>query len=206
MKYSHSKCNQKPSTPLGQKIPIHPWTKLATDIFPFESASYLLVVDYTSRFPVVCKLFSMIDQHIANQCKLIFSEYGLPETLISDSGPCYTSQALISVMKSYSLNYITSSSHYLQSNGLAEKYVQIVNSLFYKANGEGKDFYKWLMIYWNTPLTGSLQPPMQIIQSRNARYDLAMLHAARKQLGIQPEVVRNSDKHAVLPTHDLHVG
>ena len=29
---------------------------------------------------------------------------------------------------------------------------------------------------------------------------------ARKLLGIQPEVVRNNDKHPVLPTHDLHVG
>ena len=27
-----------------------------------------------------------------------------------------------------------------------------------------------------------------------------------KQLGIQPEVVRNIDKHAALPTHDLCVG
>ena len=33
-----------------------------------------------------------------------------------------------------------------------------------------------------------------------------MSNAARKQLGIMPEVVRNNDKHAVLPTHDLHVG
>ena len=33
-----------------------------------------------------------------------------------------------------------------------------------------------------------------------------MSNAARKQLGIQPEVVKNNDKNAVLPTHDLHVG
>ena len=55
-KYSHSKYKQKPSTSLGQEIPVHPWTKLATDIFHFEGASYLLIVGYTSRFPVVCKL------------------------------------------------------------------------------------------------------------------------------------------------------
>ena len=46
---------------------------------------------------------------------------------------------------------------------------------------------------------------MQIHQGRNARSDLLMSNAARKQLGIQPEVVRNNDKHVVLPTHDLHV-
>ena len=47
---------------------------------------------------------------------------------------------------------------------------------------------------------------MQILQGRNARSDLPMSNAARKQLGIQPEIVRNNDKNAVLPTHDLHVG
>ena len=62
------------------------------------------------------------------------------------------------------------------------------------------------MIYCNTPLTGSLQSPMQILHGRRARSDLPMSKAARKQLGIQPEVLRNSDKHEVLPTHDLHVG
>ena len=48
--------------------------------------------------------------------------------------------------------------------------------------------------------------PMQILQGRNVRSDLPMSNAARKQLGIQPEVVRNTDTHAVLLTHDLHVG
>ena len=73
LKYSNSKHKQKPSV---QEIPVYHWTKLATDIFHFESASYLLLVDYTSRFPVVCKLSSMRGLHIANQCKLIFSEHG----------------------------------------------------------------------------------------------------------------------------------
>ena len=59
LKYSHSKCKQEPSLSLGQEVPLYPWTKLATDIFHFEGASYLLVVDYTSRFPVVSKLTSM---------------------------------------------------------------------------------------------------------------------------------------------------
>ena len=140
LKYSHSKGLQKPSTSLGQEIPVHPWTKLPTDIFHFEGSSYFLLVDYTSRFPVVHKLSSMTGQHVADQCKLIFSEYGWPETLISDNGPCYTSQTFTSVMQSYNVNHLTSSPHYLQSNGFAEEYVHIVKSLLYKAKEEGKDF------------------------------------------------------------------
>ena len=48
--------------------------------------------------------------------------------------------------------------------------------------------------------------PMQIFQGRNARSNLPMSNAARKQLHIQPEVVKNRDKHAALPSHDLHLG
>ena len=120
LKYSHSKYKQKPSTFLGQEIPVQSWTKLVTDIFNFESSSHLLVADYTSRFLVVHKLSSMTGQHIANQCKLIFSECGWPDTLISDNGPCYTSQTFNSVIKLYNVNHITSSPYYPQSNGLAE--------------------------------------------------------------------------------------
>ena len=53
---------------LGQEILLQPWTKLATDLFHFEGASYLLIADYTSRFLVVHKLSSMTGQHVANQC------------------------------------------------------------------------------------------------------------------------------------------
>ena len=107
LKDSHSKCKQRPSMSLGQEIPPHPWSKLATYLFHFEGASYLLIVDYTSQFPAVCKLSSVTGQHVANQGKLIFSEYSGPETLISDSGPCYTVGVFTSVMNASHVNHIT---------------------------------------------------------------------------------------------------
>ena len=47
LKYSTAKCKLEPSLSLGQKVPLYPWTKLATDVFHFEGASYLVIVDYT---------------------------------------------------------------------------------------------------------------------------------------------------------------
>ena len=38
-----------------------------------------------------------------------------------------------------------------------------VKNLFYKAQEEGIDLYKSLMIYRNTPLSSQLQSPMQIL-------------------------------------------
>ena len=133
---------------LGQEIPIHLWTKVVTDIFYFSDDSYLLIVDYTSRFPVVRKLTSMTAQHVTSQMKLVFLEYGWPETIISDNGPCYSAETFTKLMRDYSVDHITSSPYY----GLAEKYVQTVKNLFYKAQEEGADLYKSLMIYRNTPL------------------------------------------------------
>ena len=75
LKYSTAKCKLEPTLSLGQEVPLYPWMKLATDVFHFEGVSYLLIVDYTSRSPVVCKLTSMTDQHIASHFKLICSEY-----------------------------------------------------------------------------------------------------------------------------------
>ena len=114
--------------------------------------------------------------------------------------------AFTSVMNAYLVNHMTSSCHYPQSNGLAEKYVQIVKSLFYEVKEEGKDLFKCLMIYHNTPLNGSLQSLMQILQTRCARSDLPMSNAARQQLGLQPEKLRTLYKSEHLPSHDLHIG
>ena len=84
------------------------------------------------------KLTSMIAHHIADHCKQIFTEYGWPDTLISDNGPCYASKTFKELMKEYHVNHITSSPHYPQSNGLAKKYLQIVKNLFHKAKEEGQ--------------------------------------------------------------------
>ena len=132
LKYSQSKCKLTPNMSLGQEIPAFPWTKIAADIFHFEGDSYLLLVDYTSRYPIICKLTSMTAQHMIGHLKVIFSEYGWLDTIVSDNGPCYTAEAFTKTMQEYRVNCITSSPHYPQSNGLAEKFVQTVKSLFYK--------------------------------------------------------------------------
>ena len=65
-------------------------------------------------------------------------------------------------MQSYNVNLISSSLHYLQSNCLAEKYVQIVKNLFCKAEEEHKDFYKCLVIYQI--------PPLQVVCSHLCKF------------------------------------
>ena len=93
-------------------------------------------------------------------------------------------ETFTNLMKVYAVNHITSSPHYPQSNGLEEKFVQIVKNLFCKAKEEGVDVNKYLMIYRNTPLTCTSKSPMQMLQQRSSRSQLPMSNAARRKLGI----------------------
>ena len=204
LKYSRLKNKGTPHTALGHEVPPVPWSKVATDIFHYELQPYLLIVDYTSRFSIVTKLKSMSMQHITKDFKSIFSEYGWPDTSVSDNGPCYTAEAFSNLMKEYAVNHITSSLHYPQSNGLVEKFIQIVKNLFYKAKEEGADIDRYLMIYRNTLLASTSKSPMQMLQQRSARLQLPMSNTARRRLGIVAEQQISKSQH--LPSHDFHIG
>ena len=77
--------------------------------------------------------------------------------------------------------------------------------MFHKAKEEGKDMFKCLMIYHNTPLSSNLQSPVQILQNRTARPDLPMSNVARHQLGLNSEQFRSEYKNEHLHSHDLHL-
>ena len=85
----------------SSELPKYPWQKVATDHFELNKQSYLLVVDYYSRYPEVIKLNSTTSASIVSAMKTIFSRHGIPQTVISDNGLQYDS----SEMKIFSSTY-----------------------------------------------------------------------------------------------------
>ena len=154
----------------------------------------------------------MTRKAIAHNMKAIFAKYAWPNTLETDNGPCYTNKEIQMLMQSLSVNHITSSPHYPHSNGLAEKFVGIIKNLFHKAKKEGQSPYTALMVHRNTPLNGTLQSPMQMLQGRQACTDLLLLHAAKVKMGINhasrptAEILCVKDKSLSTPTHDIPIG
>ena len=55
---------------------------------------------------------AMTAQHVVGHLKVIFSEYGWPDTIVSDIGHCYVAEAFTKTMQEYRVNHITSSPHY----------------------------------------------------------------------------------------------
>ena len=69
----------------------------------------------------------MTAKMVAEHMKAIFSELGVPKTLVSDNRPRYTGVQFKKTMSHLGIMYITASSHHHQSNELAEGYVKIKN-------------------------------------------------------------------------------
>ena len=145
--------------------------KLATDLFTYDRANYLLV-DYTTKFPVVCTLTDLTAHVVTEHMKAIFSEFGTPHSIVSDNGPCYAAQYLADAMAEWGVNHIKVSPHHHQANGLAEGYVRIVKQLLTKAKESGHDPHKAIAIYRTTPLSDKLPLPFQLLYGRRPQTDL----------------------------------
>jgi len=85
------------------KLPDYPWQKIGTDLFQFRGVTYLVVADYFSRYLEIQKLSTTTSHAIIEALKTIFSRFGIPETVISDNGPQYSSTEFADFAEAYDL-------------------------------------------------------------------------------------------------------
>ncbi|CAG2239417.1 unnamed protein product [Mytilus edulis] len=116
----------------------------------------------------VHKLHGTTSTTVINKLKGTFSRLGIPETVVSDNGPQYSSQEFSEFANKWDFKHVTSSPHYPQSNGLAEKTVQTVKNMFNKCKKDGKDPYVALLEYRTTPLDIGYTPS-QLLMCRKLR-------------------------------------
>ena len=114
-------------------LPSLPWQKVATDLFKWEGSTYLLVVDYFSKYIEISKLEGESSQKVIQRLKSIFARHGIPQQVMSDNGPQYSSIEFHKFAKDYQFVHPRSSPKFPQSNGEAERAVRTIKSLLKKA-------------------------------------------------------------------------
>ena len=145
-------------------LPSHPWERVASDLFHLKNSTYLIVVDYFSRYPEVVQLKSTTSTSVIKALKSIFSHHGVPSVFMSDNGPQFVSQAMKEFAASYGFSLVTSSPLYPQSNGLAERTIQTVKGLLTNS----PDPYSFRA----TPIPWCSFSPAQLLMGRQIKTDI----------------------------------
>ena len=164
---SHS---QKPEPLMMSKLPDLPWQKVATDLFSWKGSQYLLVIDFFSRYVELSKLAATTSQDVINQMKSIFARHGIPNEVVSDNGPQFSSKVFHSFAGEYGFVHTTSSPRYPQGNGEAERAVRTIKNILDKTT----DPYLGLLAYRSTPLRNGYSPS-ELLMNRRLRTTVPML-------------------------------
>ncbi|XP_062570398.1 uncharacterized protein K02A2.6-like [Saccostrea cucullata] len=162
-------CTSNPKDPLiPLEVPDRPWANISADIFEFENQQYLVSVDHYSKWPEVAKLPGLSSYATIQCLKSQFSRNGLPDKVLTDNGPQFSSKEFRDFSKEYGFVQVTSSPHFPQANGQAERTVRTVKNLLHKA----KDPYKSLLDYRNTNIEEIGLSPAQMFLGRRLKTDL----------------------------------
>ncbi|XP_064463889.1 uncharacterized protein K02A2.6-like [Ornithodoros turicata] len=125
-------------------LPEGPWQKLAIDIVgPFQCAPQgcrfaISLMDYFSRWPEVAFVGTVTAQVVIGFLQRVFCREGLPNELVSDHGPQFTSAVFEEFLKNQGIKHLFSSVYYPQANGLIERFNRVLKDQVQLAVLQGK--------------------------------------------------------------------
>ncbi len=162
--------------------PQRPWSHIAidfiTDLPNSQGNTTILTIVY--RFSKACRLLPLPKLPTAFEtaellCKQVFRLYGLPEDIVSDWGPQFTSQVWSAFLRHLNVNISLTSGYHPQSNGQSERLnqevIRFLRSYCQQCQTEWSRYLMWAEYAQNSlvkPATGltpfqcvlGFQPPM----------------------------------------------
>ena len=114
-------------------------------------------------------LSSETSKSVIRSLMAIFSRFGVPDTLVTDNGPCLDSSEFAKFADQWNFQHVTSSPRYPQSNGKAENAVRTVKRLFTKCRAAGVSEFQALLDWRNTPSEGTDSSPAQRLLGRRCK-------------------------------------
>ena len=136
-------------------------------------------MDHTTKEEVIVRI------------KAIFARHGIPEELISDNGPQFSSHLFLKFSQEYGFDHITSSPLFSQSNGEAERAVKTIKTMWKKTS----DSCLALLSYRATPLQNCYSPA-ELLMSRKLRTTVPIIEQESVPKVPNRSVVRETESQA----------
>ena len=179
--------------PLQQhRFAARPWSKVGADLCELKGRTLLVVSDYFSNYVEVENVSKPNTNGVTKPLKAMFARWGVPEELVSDNGPQFSSTEFAEFSRKWGFEHTTSSPHYPQSNGKAENAVKTVKRLFTKAREAGQSEFQALLDWRNTPTEGIGTSPAQRFLGRRCKTLLPTTRAL-----LQPQYSTEKDTQAI---------
>ena len=106
--------------------PTRPWARLHLDYAgSFEGKMILILIDTHSKWiEAICTPGST--SAVIDELRTLYAQFGLPETIVTDNGPCFVSSKFKTFLVCNGIEHLTSAPYHPSSNGLTEHAVQLV--------------------------------------------------------------------------------
>ena len=170
-----------------KKVELHPWEpedqpwkRIHVDyVGPFKGYLFFLVVDAYSKWPEVFQVKAMSTEITMHRLESLFCRFGFPEVLVSDNGTQFTSQKFEAFCKERGINHLKTAPYHPQSNGQAERFVDIfkrtVSKLISEQESWESSLWEFLRTYRAIPVTHLKKSPSQLFLGRQVRTQIDLL-------------------------------
>ena len=198
-----------PAAPLHPwRWPTRPWARLHLDYAgPIDGKMFLVIIDAHSKWIEVFGVQSASSSNTVEKLRIVFSQFGIPETIVTDNGSCFVSEEFQSFLRANGISLITSAPYHPASNGLAERAVQILKNGLKKVRNESLNsrLAKILFSYRLTPQGTTGEAPAELLLGRRprSRLDLARPNLLERVESKQQQQKAGHDSHARIRTFQV---
>ena len=200
---SCEECQQCRPTPAV--APLHPWkwpTRPCLHIDyagPLDGKMVLVVIDAHSKWIEAFAMTSATATTTIRKLRQIFSQFGIPEVIVSDNGPQFTAEEFKCFCRRNGIHHTPVAPYHPSSNGLAERAVQVVKQGLKKlSTGTMQDrLSRFLFQYRLTPHSTTGISPAEMLVGRRIRSRLDTLRPSLEKR-VQEKQLRQKQY------HDMH--
>lgn len=107
---------------------LRPFGRIHLDFFHLAGKTFLILIDAYSKWMDITMMQSTDAEALIDALNSVFRIFGVCDTIVSDNGPPFNSNAFLKYAKSMKIELLKSPPYSPESNGLAERAVQTAKS------------------------------------------------------------------------------